>query len=48
MQMTPLYAEGGGPDSSGGPTMSFRSDCFQSRVYAVDNPKAAFRITGIS
>jgi len=48
LQMTPLYPEHGGPDSSGGPTMAYRSDCFQSRVYAVDNPKAALRIAGIS
>lgn len=48
LQVTPLYPEGGGPDSTGGATMSYRADGIRSRIYGVDNPQAAFVITGVT
>lgn len=45
LEVTPLYAEGGGPN--GGPTESHRSDATMKRASGVDNPLAACWITGV-
>jgi hypothetical protein len=46
LQFTAMYPEGNGPN--GGPTESYRSDASHKRAIAVDQPKAAIWITGIT
>jgi hypothetical protein len=46
LQFTALYPEGNGPN--GGPTESYRSDASHKRALAVDQPKAALWLTGIT
>lgn len=46
LQFTSLYPEGNGPN--GGPTESWRSDASHKRALAVDQPKAALWLTGIT
>lgn len=45
LSITPLYGEGGGPN--GGPRETFRADAVQKRAVALDQPKAAVRLTGL-
>lgn len=45
LEITGLYAEGGGP--FGGPTQSYRCDATHTRAIALDQPKAAIRLTGL-
>lgn len=45
LTVTPLYAEGGGPN--GGPREAWRSDATMRRVIGADQPKAACWITGV-
>lgn len=45
LEITGLYPEGNGP--LGGPTQSYRCDATHKRAIALDQPKAAIRITGI-
>lgn len=45
LEITGLYPEGNGP--LGGPTQSYRCDATHKRAIALDQPKAAVRITGI-
>lgn len=45
LEVTPLYAEGGGPN--GGPTESHRSDATMKRASGIDEPLAACWITGV-
>jgi hypothetical protein len=46
LQFTALYPEGNGPN--GGPTESYRSDATHKRALAVDQPKAALWLTGVT
>lgn len=46
LTITPLYSEHG-ENGYGGSNQSWRMDAFRERVLAVDNPKAAVKITGI-
>lgn len=46
LQFTALYPEGNGPN--GGPTECYRSDASHKRALAVDQPKAALWLTGIT
>lgn len=46
LQFTPLYSEGGGPN--GGPTETWRSDATQKRAMAMDQPKSAVWLTGLT
>lgn len=45
MEITGLYPEGNGP--LGGPTQSYRCDATHTRAIALDQPKAAVRLTGL-
>ncbi|MGB0971357.1 MAG: hypothetical protein ACPGVG_10390 [Mycobacterium sp.] len=45
LEITGLYPEGNGP--SGGPTQSYRCDATHKRAIALDQPKAAVRLTGL-
>lgn len=45
LEITGLYAEGNGP--LGGSTQSYRCDATHKRAIALDQPKAAFRLTGL-
>lgn len=46
LTLTPLYSESG-ENGFGGSRMSHRVDAFRHRVVAIDNPKAAVKLTGI-
>ena len=46
LEFTALYPEGNGP--LGGPTQCWRSDAVHKRALAVDQPKAALWLTGVS
>lgn len=45
LEITGLYPEGNGP--LGGPTQSYRCDATHKRAIALDQPKAAVRLTGL-
>lgn len=45
LEITGLYPEGNGPN--GGPTQSYRCDATHKRAIGMDQPKAAYRITGV-
>ncbi|UJL29930.1 hypothetical protein HZU38_05365 [Mycolicibacterium vanbaalenii] len=45
LEITGLYPEGNGPLS--GPTQSYRCDATHTRAIALDQPKAAIRLTGL-
>lgn len=45
LEITGLYPEGNGP--LGGPTQSYRCDATHKRAIALDQPKAAIRLTGL-
>lgn len=45
LEITGLYPEGNGPN--GGPTQSYRCDATHKRAIALDQPKAAFTLTGL-
>lgn len=45
LEITGLYPEGNGP--LGGPTQSYRCDATHKRAIALDQPKAAYRLTGV-
>lgn len=46
LSATPMYGEGNGPN--GGPREAFRSDMTRASAIAIDQPKAAVVITGVS
>lgn len=45
LEITGLYPEGNGP--LGGPTQTYRCDATHKRAIALDQPKAAYRLTGV-
>lgn len=45
LEITGLYPEGNGP--AAGPTQSYRCDATHKRAIALDQPKAAIRLTGL-
>lgn len=45
LEITGLYPEGNGP--LGGPTQTWRCDATHKRAIALDQPKAAYRLTGV-